>query len=420
MRTQFLYVGLLGMMAGGLVSTGCDDIHTGQLSDPSGPVKLIRLMVQDSEPFAQRGGIVDLLDTKGSPLSTAVACDDVNPCGPQFTLGGTNPDFSCGKTGFCNDPLSPEANPVALIGFPVGDPGEAGGTQIRFVFNKLLNSSFETVTIDPSKTAGSNDKKFALAKGVAELDDPMGMPVALFPGSATGGWGAYWDPTGSPLVVADPVRTAFGPAIVLKPADMLAPNVTYTAKLTASMVTDRKGNPMADQNGNVVAGTYTKTFKTENIQNTTAAIGGTDVTAKGGAMIAPNDVLSLNFNAHIDETSVMCTVAQGSTPVTVLAFSERGSDPTMCAKPAMGMVGAPNDDTVLLIFPSSSTDAVTATPTTGWAAGDYTIHCTGKDNVFGMGTFDVMGTFTVAGMAGDPKKDALAIDNHQFPSQCTK
>lgn len=159
MRTQFLYVGLLSMMAGGLVSVGCDDNHTGQLSDPSGPVKLVRLMVQDAEPFGIRANAVDLLDTKGSPLSLAVACDDQNPCLQQFVFKGGNPDFSCTKAGICNDPLSPETNPVT-IGVPeTGDPGEVAGTQIRFVFDKLLNSSFETVTIDrprrPARTTRS-------------------------------------------------------------------------------------------------------------------------------------------------------------------------------------------------------------------------------------------------------------------------
>src|SRR5437762_270326 len=115
MRTQFLYVGLLGMLAGGL-SAGCDDIHAGQASDPSGPVKLVRIMVQPAEPFALRKTATDILDTAGSPLSNARACDDQNPCLPQFVFAGANPNFDCVK-GVCNDPLAPTAGGVA-IGVP--------------------------------------------------------------------------------------------------------------------------------------------------------------------------------------------------------------------------------------------------------------------------------------------------------------
>lgn len=226
---------------------------------------------------------------------------------------------------------------------------------------------------------------------------------------------AYWDPTGSPITTSDPIRSPYGPAIVLKPGRVLAPNVTYTVKLTASMVTDRKGNPMADQNGNVVSGTYTKTFKTENITTIVATSTG-DITA-AGVSITPNEVLTIGFNTGIDETSVMCTVKNGATTVPVLAFGERGADATMCSAPKMGMIGAPNDDLLLNFFPFTGADAATAMPM-NWAAGMYTIDCTGKDDSYGMGSFHFTGSFEVAGMP-TTAKDPAAIDNHQFPSQCT-
>jgi hypothetical protein len=411
MRTQFLYVGLLGMLAGGVASTGCDDNHLGQLSDESGPVKLVRIMVQDSDPLGFSGAATDLLDLPGSPFSTAVACDDVNPCATPYTLGRANPDFKC-KAGVCNDPLAPKTSGVN-INIPVGNLGGGAGTQIRFIFNKLLNNSFETVTSDPAKLPGS-EKKYVLAAGVAELDGPNGMPIGNI-----GTLGSYWDPTGSPTNTSDPVFIPFGPAIVIKPGVILAPNVTYTVKLTTSMITDRKGNPMADQTGAVVSGVYTKTFKTENIRDISAAFGASDITDPT-LTIKPNDVIQIAFNTGVDETSVACTVSLGATPVTVVAFGERGGDPTMCSAPAMGMIGAPNDDTLLNVFPTDVADPVTAVPAmTGWAAGDYTIHCTGKDDSYGMGSFDLMGGFKVAGANGDPKKDANAIDNHALPSQCT-
>ncbi|MDB4967351.1 MAG: hypothetical protein JWN44_3040 [Myxococcales bacterium] len=393
MRTQFLYVGVLGMLAGGL-SAGCDDIHAGQSSDPSGPVMLVRLMVQDAEPFGIRGLATDVLDTPGSPLSTAVSCDpDLNPCLPQFVLPGGNPDFSCTK-GLCNDPLAPTPGGVA-IGIPeTPDPGQVGGSQIRFVFNKILNSSFETVTIDPTKLPGT-EKTYKLAPGIMELDGPDGKAVA--PGAT------YWDPTGSPANTSNPIRTPFGPALVFKPGNYLAPNVTYTVKLTSSMVTDRKGNPMADQNGQVVSGTYTKTFKTENL-SAQASISSVDVEGMG-ATITPDEVIQIGFNSGIDETTVMCDVAKGGTPVTVEAYSDRGAKPTMtdCGN---------NQDDLILDIASVSAPGVPA----DWAEGDYTIHCTGKDDQYGMGSFDVTGTFTVMGpkVASDP----LSVTKHVLPEQC--
>src|ERR1700759_2983979 len=101
MRTQFLYVGLLSMtLAGGLVSAGCDSNDTGHPHDPSGPAKLVRIMIMDDDTNSSGGRsyATDLLDTPGSPLTTAVACnDDTAPCIPQFNLnlGGFVPDFSC-------------------------------------------------------------------------------------------------------------------------------------------------------------------------------------------------------------------------------------------------------------------------------------------------------------------------------------
>lgn len=391
MRTQFLYVGLLSMLAGGFVSAGCDDNHTGQGSDPAGPVKLTRILVQDATPNEILGYITDLLDTPGSPLSTAVPCDDLNPCQKQYTLGGTNPDFSCTKAGTCNDPLAPKQT-VTITPPEAGAPGEAGGDQIRIVFNKLLNSSFETVTIDPAKLPGSNEK-FSFAKGIVELDGPDGMAVPTV---------QYWDPAGSPFATADPVSyDPFGPAIVMKPANVLAPAATYTIKVTTSMITDRKGNPMADQNGNVLSGTYMKTFTTEDITPLAAT---PDVTSMG-AMINTNDILQVEFNTSIDMTKSTCTIALGAAPVTVELFPENGPDPTACA----------GDSTFVNIYPVTAPGTPAAA---GWAPGDYTIDCKFVDDQYGKGMFEYMGAFTVGTMAGDPMTDAQTIDNHQLPEMC--
>src|SRR5882672_9724471 len=172
---------LVAMLA---AAVGCDDVHSGQQSDPSGPVRLLRIMVQDSQPFGVRGVAMDLLNTPGSPLSTAVACNETHPCLLQFVLAGHNPDFSCTAAGVCSDPLA--AGVAPLVPAETGAPGEAAGLQIRLVFSKLLNMSD------------------ANAAAAFDILDAAGAKVA---GTAT------WDPTGSPTNTSDPIRAPFGPAL---------------------------------------------------------------------------------------------------------------------------------------------------------------------------------------------------------------
>ena len=63
MTKRYFFIAMLAAAA------GCDDVHSGQQTDPSGPVRLLRIMVQDSQPFGIRGVAMDLLNTPGSPLS---------------------------------------------------------------------------------------------------------------------------------------------------------------------------------------------------------------------------------------------------------------------------------------------------------------------------------------------------------------
>jgi hypothetical protein len=412
MRTQFLYVGLLSMMAGGLVSAGCDDIHSGQSSDPSGPVKLARIMIQDStncgatgafvDPvsgLSPNGTLTDLLDTKGSPLSFATVCDDINPCLPQFTIGGSNPDFSC-TGGFCNDPIEPLPTGVPVPQGFCGVPGEFAGTQIRFVFNKLLNSSFETVTIDSTKLPGA-DKTYMVAAGIVDLVGPDGMSVPSR---------VVWDPGGSSTLTSDPIFHQFGSALVIKPLVVLTGGVTYTLKLDSTKITDRKGNPMADQNGNLVSGTYTKTFTTAPVGLSlpiTYYVQGAPQDVVNGASLLPNEVLQLYFNSGIDYTKTTCTVTGPAGAVNVEWWSDMGDTPTMadCA--------ANFNDQALDIFPIQT--AGTPLPG-GWPAGDYTVHCTGVDDSYGTSMFDISGTFSVSGTA-DPMSE-FDIGIHVMPEMC--
>jgi hypothetical protein len=422
MRMQFFpYVGLLGIaVAGGL--TGCDNIDAGHGSDPSGPVKLVRLMVQDSTPNEGVGFAIDLLDTPGSPLTTSTMCDETHPCLPQFTLGGNNPDFTCNaQTGMCNDPIN--ANQLVQITPPVvGVAGEDGGDQIRFVFSKLLNNQIETVTINPAKLPGSNEK-YALAKGLVELDGPDGMPVP----SAD----AYWDPAGSPINTSDPILNMFGPAVVFKPGNYLAPNATYTVKiLQPSMFVDRTGQPLADQNGVMISSSFSTTFKTVNM----AMMAATPDVTTAGAMIAPDDVIQFQFNTGALDfippamnqplvISATATATSGQQSVPVLVWADRGGDPKMCA--------ASQNDLVLNVFPvDQNTDPTTSKPLAAWPTDPKTMMATytitlkvASDDQYGKGSFDSTAggaaawSFSVSGAAGGAM-DGQSVVNHVLPSQC--
>src|SRR5207302_40546 len=90
MRTRFrsvLWVLVAGTAA---VATGCDDTAAGRLGDPAGPPRLVRVLIQDSSyvggPPAQRGSVVDLLDTAPPP-----SCSDANPCTTQYLIAQAPP-----------------------------------------------------------------------------------------------------------------------------------------------------------------------------------------------------------------------------------------------------------------------------------------------------------------------------------------
>jgi len=326
-------------------------------SDPPGPVMLVRIMVQDATPFGARGVAMDLLDTAGSPLSTAVACDPAHQCTSTYLLQQAAPDTSC-NNGVCNDPIA--AGLAPLVPPATGRQGEAGGTQLRLVFSKLLPS-----TIAPMD--------------VVEVDDAAGNRV---PGVVT------WDPSGSPTVSSDLILIPYGPALVFKPNAPFEASATYTIKVNAQLVTDREGNPMADQNGAVVAGTFTKSFTTESLAmlpETTL----TDVTKSAAVTITPDEILQLGFNAPA-ATSTACTAMMGTTPVAVKAYADAGASSANCAA-----ANATFLDIVAVDGSGAPAD---------WAAGSYTLSCT-VDALGGGGSTTVSGSFTVAGSAtaGDPQ-----------------
>src|SRR5947208_3006217 len=119
MRTQVIRAGLLAVtLAGSSVAVvGCDDYSTGHPADPAGPVKLVRIMVQDSPASvteaqsagnSTRGGAVDLLDNRAPD-----ACDDTSPCKVLLAMQGGLADFTC-RSNVCNDPLKLASTGVPL------------------------------------------------------------------------------------------------------------------------------------------------------------------------------------------------------------------------------------------------------------------------------------------------------------------
>ena len=341
------------LLAISVAAIGCGDDSP---TDPTGPVKLVRIMVQDAVGQGVRGVAMDLLDTPGSPLTSAVSCDVNHPCVVEFTLQHVSPDVACTSAGLCSDPLAAGLAPLTPPESHVA--GEAGGTQIRLVFNKLLPASIP-------------------ATQVVEIDDASGTPVV---GTVT------WDPAGSQTASSDLILQPYGPALVFKPDAPLNASATYTIKVNAALVTDRNGDPMADQNGVVVAGTYTKSFTTEGmllVPKTTPK----NIAAQTAVTLTPDEIVQLGFNAPAAATTT-CTVTMGGAPVTVATYPENGdtcgattADRTLVNLVAVDGGGAPTD----------------------WAAGDYTVACT-VDAAGGGGSLTVNGAFTVSGaaVANDP------------------
>ena len=370
-------------------TTGCDDTSLGHLTDPAGPPTLIKVMVQDAQfvggPPVQRGAAVDLLDTAPPPM-----CSDTNPCINQFLIAQTVPPLDCSDIagGVCIDPLAVPADGVPL---------NAGATAIRLVFNKLLDDSIETVSVDENG-APTPGKPYALKPGIVELLDGSGAPVA--------GTTAFWDNSGSPEFTSDVVWLPFGPAIVITPGS-LDPQSTYTIRIHPALLKDRQGNAAADNTGATLVDPTDLKFTTEAI---TANPGLSYPDFSAAVTIAPNEVLQFAFFATVDETTATITATgpAGFDPAAVEAYVDRADDPTDCA-------GGENDAQLDFVY---TTGSGAARAPADWPAGDYTFAFTVKDSS-GKTTYSsptVM--FTVAGADANPADDANALPNHVTPEQC--
>jgi len=425
MRTQFFYVGLLGAIAGGLVGTaGCDDITAGQSADSSAPPQLVHVMIQDARylfGFPNRASALDILDnnnTRTCQITDAQA--GLDTCINEFLVDQVAPDVACQEsTGTCKDPLKIPATgvPVPLSCVLVGiqapdnrDPG--GGIQVRLVFDKVLDSALEMVTMDPTKAPGTTNT-YVLEPGLIELDDQDGNVVASK---------MYLDNGGSPEFSSDLELVPLGPALVIKPTDSLLAATTYTVKiLKPGDLKDRQGNAAVALGGGALATSYT--FKTEDLTPDVAgAVGGgldypdfSDPTAP--PTITPNEVIQIGFFELPAGDSATVTVTGPTGAAPVVAYSERLDDPTMCSK---FMAGAdPSFIPILDITAATTNDLATAMPAE-WTAGDYMIHVSVKDITGRSAAFEADYAFTVdpAGETTDPMMDPNIQSAHRLPAEC--
>jgi hypothetical protein len=447
MRQQLMRAGMISVaFAGSLVGAGgCDDVSTGHLADPSGPVRILRVLVQDApaavvqmkgEGNSTRGAAVDLLDH-----SAPVACDDSDPCQVLMAFGGGLGDFTC-RNGICNDPLKAPATGVPLNpdieavpampaqpatpqmdctpAMPAQPPTDGSpavpGVSIRIVVSKLL---------DPSKITSDGT---SILPGVAELvDEGTGesMPLDQL--------NAIWDPAGSPEFTSDPVLAPFGPAIQLSPLG-LQHSSKYTVVIHPALIADRDGNPVADQDGNLLVKDLRLSFTTEDVSaNVTVGSFKTvspyqlpgDFTPLFGMppTIYSTDVLQLAFwsNVDIDSFNYRLTGPDGNLITTAEKYYESPPDPDTGTCPEAtsttmqvdlyNTTGTPGKGapwpvgTYKLVFAINSTDDNTSTfRSSSWpgAAADGSL------------------TFTVIDPPADNSADtdSALIDNHPLPENC--
>jgi hypothetical protein len=433
MRTQVATVGLLGVWAAGLgLVAGCDNITAGQTTDSNAPPQLLHVHIQDAsslQAFPNRASVVDLIDSYVAPACTiyqqanAMAnppLKQIDDCFTQFEIDGMFPHNSCtapaGSTqGVCADPFGVPSSGVPLAtsaqqfggADPMTDPG--GGMQVRLVFDKALDNSIEDVA------TMATPKTYALHAGIVELDDMNGKPVPSL---------QYLDNAGSPLFSSDFEVLPLGPAIVIKPSVVLDVATTYTIKiLNPSVIKDRQGNKAVGANMKPLALSFN--FTTES-QLQEAALSGTanpfgsagyqgttDMTTMK-SVITPNEVIEVPFYGRVAGDKATLTVMSAPAGANPIAFSERGTDPTMCGKTTDP-------------FPSqldiANADAQTQLPV-AWPAGDYDLTFTVTDAT-GRSTVSDELKFTVSGMAQtDPTMDpnivysATAKGGHVLPAQC--
>ncbi|MGZ3440254.1 MAG: Ig-like domain-containing protein [Polyangia bacterium] len=418
---------LFALGAASLGAAGCDDVSAGQPSDSKDPPQLVHVLVQDARyllSFPNRASSLDLLDNNpfGNRACT-IECKGNCPANPgdtppaqldtcvtEWLVDQLAPNVACTAAGVCTDPLKvpssgvPVPLPMGIIGLgaDMRDPG--GGIQVRLVFDKVLDSSIETVVQDNSKAPGKTFT-YMVTPGIVELDDESGKPVPA---------GIYLDNGGSPQFSSDLELVPLGPALVIKPNASLDAHTTYTVKIgNGGAIKDRQGNAAVGLGGGALP-TSLK-FTTEDLTPAVAGAFGSGIDFpdfSAPATITPNEVIQIGFyeNAAGDTATVDFTSAPAG--VKPIAFSDRGGDASACTKAEPG--------NILVDVANSDTGNLASAVAVDWPAGNYTFTITVKD-INGKSTFtsDPM-TFTVAGTdEADPTVDPNIAAAHLTPSQCS-
>lgn len=453
MRTQFLVVGLLSGIAGVLVGAGCDNITAGQSTESTAPPQLVHAFIQDARwlvAYPNRGSALDLLDNN-TPRSCFISCtgdcpmdpvsmstpDQLDTCINEFLVDQVAPDVHCipsapgSKTGTCNDPLKipdtgvPVPNSDTLIGVDPGmvDPG--GGFQIRFVFDKVLDPSIETVSPNGSNTPGAT-LNYTLMPGIVDIINVDDNNTSLIDPNA-GITQTYYDNGGSSKYSADVELVPLGPAIVIKPATPLDAATNYTVKLmnTGGVIKDRAGNAAVGLGGGPLPTEFS--FKTEDLTPAAAGAFATDAAngngfdypdfTQGPPTIAPNEVIQIAFFEAIKGDSATVKVSSGCGNAKPIAFAQRGGDATMCTKADPGRT-PPGVPPILNVVNSDTGDAATATMSVDWPMGDCTLTISVPD-INGRSTFTQDYAFTVGGTdVTDPMTDPNINSQFVLPSQC--
>ena len=419
MRTQFFLVGLLSGVAGVLVGAGCDNTTAGQSTDSSAPPQLVHAFVQDARyllAFPNRGSALDILDnnaTRSCVIEQAGTAKDpqLDTCINEFLVDQLAPDVHCLASGVCNDPIKipstgiPVPLSVTLLGAAPDNRDPGGGIAVRLVFDKVHDDSIETVMMDPTKEPGKTDT-YVIMPGLVELDDAAGKAVPSV---------IYLDNGGSPQFSADLELVPLGPAIVIKPKATLDAATKYTVKiLNPGAIKDREGNAAVGLGGGALPTSLS--FTTEDLTPTAAGAFGTspldypDFTMSP-AKITPNEVVQIGFFEAFLGDSTTVTIKSGCTGAKPIAYSDRGSDPTMCTKSEPG--GYPILDIV-----NTDTGAIATAQPVDWPMGDCTLTITVPD-INGKSMFTADYSFTVAGTdVTDPMADPNIASQHVTPAQC--
>jgi hypothetical protein len=335
----------------------------------------------------------------------------LDTCINEFLVDQLAPDVHCLASGVCTDPIKipstgvPVPLPLAILGAApdMRDPG--GGIQVRLVFDKVLDNSIETVTMDPTKAPGKTNT-YTIMPGLIELDDGAGKPVKSV---------IYLDNGGSPEFSADLELVPLGPAIVIKPTVSLDAATKYTVKiLNPGAIKDRQGNAAVGLGGMAIPTSLS--FTTEDLTPTNAGAFGNspldfpDFTMPP-ATITPNEVIQVGFFEAFAGDSTTVVVKSGCTGAKPIAYSDRGNDPTMCTKSDPG--GYP-----LLDIVNSDTGAVATGVPVDWPAGACVLTITVPD-INGKSMFTTDLSFTVAGTdVTDPMMDPNIASQHVTPAQC--